>query len=244
MEIISKNIFITGGATRIGKAITMELLKCGANVYCHYHTSEDEAAQIKKYASKSNKQLSLFQADLSSIKNVIGLVDKVLSEAGHIDILINNAAIFFKSPLGNIKEEEWDALFSINLKTPFFISQKIGLNMKKRGVGKIINIGDSSGLNIWAEYLPYALTKSGVIAMTKGLAKALAPEVLVNCINPGPVLLPDYYNKSDKEKSIKRTLLKRTGSADDIVKTVKFLIEGSDYLTGSVINVDGGRSIN
>ena len=116
--------------------------------------------------------------------------------------------------------------------------------MKEAGFGKIINIGDSAGLKIWPAYLPYSLTKNGIIGMTKGLAKALAPNVLVNCINPGPVLIPDYYSKTDKKNAIDKTLLKRPGTTNDIVQTVKFLIESSDYITGSVINVDGGRSIN
>ena len=146
--------------------------------------------------------------------------------------------------MGQISDADWDKLFTINLKTPFFISQKIGLIMKKQGFGKIINIGDTSGLNPWPGYLPYSLTKSGIIAMTKGLAKALAPEVLVNCINPGPVLIPEYYDANDINRTIEKTLIKKPGSANDIVQTVKFLIEGSDYITGSVINVDGGRNIN
>ena len=116
--------------------------------------------------------------------------------------------------------------------------------MKKQGFGKIINIGDTSGLNPWPGYIPYSLTKSGIIAMTKGLAKALAPEVLVNCINPGPVLIPDYYDEDEIKKAVDKTLIKKTGSANDIVQTIKYLIEGSDYITGSIINVDGGRNIN
>jgi len=116
--------------------------------------------------------------------------------------------------------------------------------MKKQGSGKIINIGDISGLNPWPGYIAYSLTKSGIISMTKGLAKALAPEVMVNCINPGPVLIPENYSESEIKTAIDKTLLKKAGSPEDIAQTVKYIIEGTDYLTGSIINVDGGRSIN
>jgi NAD(P)-dependent dehydrogenase (short-subunit alcohol dehydrogenase family) len=115
--------------------------------------------------------------------------------------------------------------------------------MKKQGWGKIINIGDTSGENPWPSYIPYGLTKSGIIAMTRGLAKALAPQVQVNCVNPGPVLFPDHYTPSEKANSVKRTLLKRAGHPEDISAAVRFLIEGSDYITGTILTVDGGRGI-
>ena len=115
--------------------------------------------------------------------------------------------------------------------------------MKRQGWGKIVNIGDPSGVNPWPSFIPYGLTKGGIISMTRGLAKALAPEVQVNCINPGPVMFPDDYSKENQERALKNTLLKKEGTAEDIAKTVRFIIEGSDYITGAIINVDGGRSI-
>ncbi|MCK5033099.1 MAG: SDR family oxidoreductase [Calditrichia bacterium] len=244
MKIKDKIILITGGAIRIGRAITLELIKCGANVFCHYNSSNAEAQSLQKEVSRLEGNLYLIQADLSKLNNSVDLIDKVFRKKGRIDILINNAAIFFKTPLGTVTEEDWDKLFSINLKVPFFMAQKVGLIMKKQGFGKIINIGDTSGLNLWPGYLPYSLTKGGIISMTKGLAKALAPEVLVNCVNPGPVMVPDYYNEKDIKKAIDKTLLKKAGSANDIVQTIKYLIEGTDYITGSIINVDGGRNLN
>ena len=244
MKIKNKIVLITGGAIRIGRAITIELIKCGAEVICHYNSSEAAAQSLKKEVENLNGNLHLVKADLSKLNPALEIISEVISKKKGVDVLINNAAVFYKTSLEDIKEADWDKLFSINLKAPFFLSQKIGLVMKKQGYGKIINIGDTSGLNPWPGYLPYSLTKSGIISMTKGLAKALAPEVHVNCINPGPVLIPEYYNKDEINNAINKTLLKKTGSANDIVETVKFLIEGSDYITGSSINVDGGRSLN
>lgn len=244
MNIKDKIILITGGAVRIGRAITLEMVKCGAEVYCHYNNSESEAKSLKNETENLEGNLHLIKSDFSQTNQTLNLISELIDKTNKIDILINNAAIFIKTPLENVNENDWDKLFSINLKTPFFISQKIGLKMKEQGFGKIINIGDTSGLNPWPGYLPYSLTKSGIISMTKGLAKALAPEVLVNCINPGPVLIPNYYDNNEMKKAVDKTLIKKTGSANDIVQTIKFLIEGTDYITGSIINVDGGRSIN
>lgn len=244
MKLKNKIFLITGGAVRIGRAITIEMIKCGAEVICHFNKSEAAAQSLKKEVINLGGKLHLVKADLSKLNPALDILNEIVSQKDGIDVLINNAAIFYKTSLEDIEETDWDQLFSINLKAPFFLSQKIGLIMKKQGYGKIINIGDTSGLNPWPGYLAYSLTKSGIISMTKGLAKALAPEVHVNCINPGPVLIPEYYNKDEINNAIKKTLLKKTGSANDIIETVKFLIEGSDYITGSIINVDGGRSLN
>jgi NAD(P)-dependent dehydrogenase (short-subunit alcohol dehydrogenase family) len=115
--------------------------------------------------------------------------------------------------------------------------------MVKNKTGKIINIADTSGLRPWPSYIPYSITKSGVISLTRGLAKALAPDIQVNCINPGPVLIPDDYNSAQILQAIEKTLLKRTGTAEDIAHAVRFLLEDGDYITGLVLSVDGGRSI-
>ena len=239
MELKNKNILITGGAIRVGRAISLELLNSGANIFCHYNTSVESAKSLQKLSSK----IHLLQYDLSKIANLEMLVEQAASKAGTIDALINNASIFFKTPFGTVSEKQWDDLFLINLKSPFFLAQKVGKLMLEQGWGKIINIGDTNGLNPWPSFIPYSLTKSGIISMTKGLAKALAPKVQVNCINPGPVMLPENYTKHEKEIAIKNTLLKREGNAEDIAKTVRFLLEDSDYITGSIINVDGGRSV-
>jgi pteridine reductase len=244
MKIQNKIVLVTGGAIRVGRAITIELVKNGAFVFCHYNRSRVEAYSLQKEVEPLEENLHLIQTDLSKLNNSIDLINEVIRIKGRIDILINNAAIFIKTPLGSITESEWDKLFSINLKSPFFIAQKVGLIMKKQGSGKIINIGDTCGLNPWPGYLPYSLTKGGIISMTKGLAKALSPEVHVNCINPGPILVPEDYDENAIKKATDKTLLKRIGSANDIVQTVKYLIEGTDYITGSIINVDGGRNLN
>jgi NAD(P)-dependent dehydrogenase (short-subunit alcohol dehydrogenase family) len=239
LDLKNRVILITGGAVRVGRAITVELIKAGANVFCHYYRSEKEAFELKReYPS-----VSLLKGNLRHIDTTRLLVQKVIEKSGTIDVLINNAAIFFKTPFGSVTEKNWDSLFGINLKPQFFLSQEISNIMMKKKSGKIINIADTSGLQPWPSYIPYSLTKSGMITLTKGLAKALAPFVQVNCINPGPVLMPDTYSKEQISLAIEKTLLKRAGSPEDVSAAVKFLIEDGDYITGLILSVDGGKSI-
>ncbi|MCK4558314.1 MAG: SDR family oxidoreductase [Calditrichia bacterium] len=239
MDLKDKVVFITGGAVRVGRAITVELITAGANVFCHYYSSEREARELKKEYPSVN----LLKGDLKQINTVPSLIREIVEVAGTIDVLINNAAIFMKTPLGTVTEENWDNLFALNLKPNFFLSQETSKIMMEKQAGKIVNIADTSGLRPWPSYIPYSLTKSGMISLTKGLAKALAPYVQVNCINPGPILMPDNYSDEQIAQAIEKTLLKRAGQAEDVASAVRFLLEDGDYITGLILSVDGGKSI-
>ncbi len=239
MHLKDKVVLITGGAVRIGRAITVELITAGANVFCHYFSSEREARELKKEYPSVN----LLKGNLKQISTVAPLIHEIVEVAGTIDVLINNAAIFMKTPFGTVTEENWDNLFALNLKPNFFLSQEASKIMMEKQTGKIVNIADTSGLRPWPSYIPYSLTKSGMISLTKGLAKALAPHVQVNCINPGPVLMPDKYSNEQITQTIEKTLLKRAGQAEDVASAVRFLLEDGDYITGLILSVDGGRSI-
>jgi pteridine reductase len=244
MRLKNKIALVTGGAVRIGRSICEMLAREQVEVYCHYNRSKEEAMLLQSDLSCKGLKVNLVQSDFSRVSSVEAVVRKVIGESGRIDILINNAAIFLKTPLGSVKEDQWDTLLSLNLKAAFFCAQAVGVQMLKQGSGKIINIGDAAGDNLWPSYIPYGITKSGVIAMTKGFAKALAPHVQVNCVNPGPVLLPKSFSVSERRTAIEHTLLKREGSDQDVAATVRFLLKESDYITGAVFYVDGGRSIH
>ncbi|MEE9117797.1 MAG: SDR family oxidoreductase [Calditrichia bacterium] len=239
MHLKDKVVLITGGAVRVGRAITVELITAGANVFCHYFSSEREARELKKEYPSVN----LLKGNLKQISTVAPLIHEIVEVAGTIDVLINNAAIFMKTPFGTVTEENWDNLFALNLKPNFFLSQEASKIMMEKQAGKIVNIADTSGLRPWPSYIPYSLTKSGMISLTKGLAIALAPYVQVNCINPGPVLMPDKYSNVQIAQTIEKTLLKRAGQAEDVASAVRFLLEDGDYITGLILSVDGGRSI-
>ena len=243
MNLNQRIVLITGGAVRVGRAISKELAAAGAVIACHYHSSEAQAIRLKREIEDEGGQIELFRADLSDLSSCKNLIAAVRQAYGKIDVLVNNAAVFFKTPFGSVNEKQWDTLLNLNLKSVFFLSQEVSPVMQAQKSGKIINIGDSGALTPFPSYLPYSISKAGVIALTKGLAKALAPHIQVNCINPGPVLFPRDFPEKEKEFAINQTLLKRAGSAEDVARTVRFLIEGSDYITGECIAVDGGRHI-
>ena len=155
-------------------------------------------------------------------------------------MLINNAADFFPTPLGEVVESEWDHLISLNLKAPFFLSQLVGTSMLKRGHGKIVNIVDVAAARPWPQFLPYCASKAGLVSLTKGLAKALAPAVQVNAVAPGTMLSPPESSSYSQDLAIERSLLKKMGRPDDIAKAVTYFLE-NDFVTGTVLPVDGGR---
>lgn len=243
MQLKGKGIAITGSAVRLGRAICLELVKTGAHLFCHYHSSKKEANSLERELWKSGSVHFFYQAELKDAASARALIKRAKEQLGRIDVLINNAAIFYKTPLGQVDEQDWESFFNLNLKVPFFLSQEAGLLMKEQKSGKIINIGDAGAERPFPAYLPYSMTKAGLVNMTKGLAKALAPEVQVNCINPGPVIMPESHSASEIKFALDQTLLKREGSAEDIARTVRFVLEGTDFMTGAIIPVDGGRQI-
>lgn len=243
MKIENKTVIVTGGAVRIGRAICLELAGQGAKVVCQYHSSRDAAVSLQEEIKASAGQIALVRSDLRWKESPADILRQALDAFGRVDILVNNAALFYKTPFGTVTEEDWDTFHTLNLKRVFFLSQAVAGRMQSQGSGKIINIGDTSGYSPWPGYIPYATSKAGLIAMTVGLAKALAPDIQVNCINPGPVMMPEDMTDEERRLAAEQTLLRREGSAADIARTVRFLIEGSDYITGAVIPVDGGRQV-
>ena len=243
MELKNQVVIVTGGAVRVGRQICLTLAQRGARLFCHYHTSEQAANSLAEEITATGGEIRLFRGDLSRLEDVNRLVNEAYRVYGQVDALINNAAVFFKTPLGTVTEQQWDLFQQVNLKPVFFLSQEVGLRMKKRGQGKIINIADAGAEAVFPAYIPYSVSKAGVLALTKGLAKALAPQVQVNCVNPGPVMIPEEMPPEERTYAIEQTLLKREGSPLDVARTVRFLIEEGDYMTGAVIPVDGGRHI-
>lgn len=242
MLLNDKTALVTGGAVRLGRAICLELARAGCHLLIHYNHSVEAARTLQQHINALGVRSELLQADLSDSASRDAFIQTVLERDTAPDILVNNASIFFPTPLETVTEEDWLRLERINVRAPFFIARALGLRMRARGNGRIIFIGDTGFRSPWPDYVPYLTGKGAVNTMARGLAKALAPQVLVNTINPGPVLFPDDYTEEQKEKALARTLLKRPGTAEAIAKTVRFLAE-SDYITGAALPVDGGRHI-
>jgi NAD(P)-dependent dehydrogenase (short-subunit alcohol dehydrogenase family) len=227
----------------VGKAIALALADRGAYVVITYNTSAAEALATLQEIEARGVEGMVLQGNISRSSDVDTMVRRVVERFGSIDILVNNASNYYKTPFATLTEAQWDDLIGTNLKGTFLVSKRVGDEMLKAGGGKIINLADWMGLRPYNDYLPYCVAKAGVLALTTSLAKALAPHIQVNAIAPGPVMLPEDASDTMREAIIRATPLKRIGAPTDIAQTVLFLVEGSDFITGAIIPVDGGRLI-
>ena len=243
MNVTGRLVLVTGAGRRIGRAIAERLALRGAKVAVHYHTSEAEAEAVVAAIRSRGGEAERFAADLADSAQIARLADTVSARLGPIDVLVNNAAVFYRTPFAELGEQAWDENIAVNLKAPYLLALRLGRVMQARGAGKIINIGDGGAVQPYRDHLPYCVSKAALVALTEGLAKALAPAVQVNCVAPGPILPALDAREEEQAAIVRRTLLKRFGSPDDIAAAVLFLIEGSDYVTGTTLVVDGGRAL-
>ena len=242
MKIENSVILITGAAMRVGRTIALELAKKGARIaFSYYLNNEPWQETVEEIESYCGECLAI-QTEIRQADEVKQLVASTIDKFGRIDVLINNASVWLKAPFLEISEEEWDLSLDVNLKGPFLSSQAVAPHMIKQGNGVIINITDLSAFQTWPGYAHHAASKAGLVALTKSLAVELAPEIRVNAIAPGTVLLPDNYTPKKKKWAEEMSVLKRIGSPEDVAKLAIFLIE-NDFATGSVYFVDGGRSL-
>ncbi len=242
MILTDRVVLVTGGARRLGQAITMALAKRHAHVVLSYRNSEREARATVAALQRFGIRTLAVRADLNNADDVQRLIDRVRRTFGRLDVLINSAANFHRTPFASLTERDWDAALDTNLKGPFLCALYASRLMRRHG-GKIINLADWSGVRPYRDYLPYCVSKAGVIALTKALAKELAPRIQVNAVAPGPILAPPDMSRSTKARIAKRVPLKRWGSPKDIINAILFLLEGTDFMTGSTIFVDGGQLI-
>ncbi|MBI3805253.1 MAG: SDR family oxidoreductase [Nitrospirae bacterium] len=242
MNLQGKTAMVTGAGRRVGRSIALALAARGAQVAIHYNRSKKEAESVVQEIERQGGRAHPVQGDLVRPSDCRRIVQETVAFFGRLDVLVNNAAVFFKTPLFEVTEEAWDITLDSNLKGSFFCAQAAAKAMQAEG-GKIINFADWSGFRPYLDYLPYCISKAGVIALTKGLAKTLAPKIEVNAIAPGPILLPEDLDSAEREEVFRGTPLKKTGSPQDIVNAILFLIEGTDFMTGETIVIDGGRLI-
>ena len=249
MKLSDKNkvVLITGGAKRVGAAICRSLHAEGYTMMIHYKSSFHEAqalqAELNLHRADS---AAIVHGDLLDIENIPKLISATISQFGRLDVLINNASTYYASELGDIDESKWHDLMGSNLKAPLFLSQAAATELRKNH-GCIVNITDMHVERPKKGYIIYSVAKAGLVTLTKSLAHELSPEVRVNAVAPGPVQWPDSNPQFDevyRQRVINQTLLKRVGEAEDVAKAVKFLIADAPFITGHVLAVDGGRSIN
>jgi NAD(P)-dependent dehydrogenase (short-subunit alcohol dehydrogenase family) len=243
MILRNRVVLVTGGAKRLGQAIASALAARGARVAFSYRRSSAEARRTVGELRRLGAETLAVRADVSRAGDVRRLIDAVARRWGRLDVLINSAANFERRPFARLSEQDWNQALDTNLKGPFLCALYASRLMRRRGGGKIINFADWAGVRPYRDYLPYCVSKAGVIGLTKALAKELAPRIQVNAIAPGPVLSPPGMSAAARARVARRVPLKRWGSPKDIANAVLFLIEGTDFMTGSVVFIDGGQLI-
>ena len=242
-----KVVLVTGGAKRVGAAICRRLHAAGANIVIHYRSSLYEALALRAELNDQRENSAVcVQADLLDVVALKKLIEETIKAFGQLDALVNNASSFYATPLSKINELQWNDLLGTNLKAPLFLAQAASEELHQRH-GCIVNIADIHADRPMHGHLLYSAAKAGLVALTKGLAQEMAPQVRVNAVSPGVIIWPEEQEWQEEEvrrKIVSHTLLKREGEPNDIARTVQFLIADAPYITGQVISVDGGRSIN
>jgi NAD(P)-dependent dehydrogenase (short-subunit alcohol dehydrogenase family) len=234
---------VTGGGKRIGRAIALALARAGADVIVNYHESRAGAqATVREMTALGVRALAI-RADVSRPRQVAAMFRAVEKRFGRLNILVNNAGTFFAGNWDQLTEKDWDRVLGINLKGPFFCAQAAARLMMRQGGGNIINISSLGGLQAWPNYMHYCASKAALISLTRSLAKALAPQIRVNSVAPGTILFPDEKRDAAIKKIIRATPLRKVGRAQDIADMVLYLATRSDFITGQVFAVDGGKSV-
>jgi 3-oxoacyl-[acyl-carrier protein] reductase/pteridine reductase len=228
---------VTGAAKRIGRSIALRLASEGADIVVNYATSRAEAEELVREIQGGGRPAISLQADVSRRAEVQKLFVAAEKEFGRLDILVNNAGMFFAAKFEELTEEQWDRIMSTNLKSQFLCAQAAAPIMKRQGRGRIINLSSLGGILAWPKFTHYCVSKAGVIMLTRCLARALAPEILVNSVAPGTIQFPGELPDEDY---IRRVPLHRVGGGDDIADAVAYLTT-ADFVTGQVLVVDGGR---
>jgi pteridine reductase len=233
---------VTGAGRRIGQAIAIGLAQSGCDVAVHYHGSAKGAEDTARAIKTTGRRAELLPADLRDAAAARQLPDQAARALKRLDVVVNSAAIMVEQPVEKVTPESWDATLDLNLRAMFFVSQG-AIPHLRRAQGKIVNIADLAGLEPWPTYVPHCVSKAGVIMLTKALARALAPEIAVNAVAPGAVLLPEDWDDKSRVHIRETTPLERLGTPADVVAAVRFLLADTDYATGTVLVVDGGRLI-
>lgn len=243
MSLDGKVVLVTGAAVRVGRTIALAFAAKGARVAVHYRTSAAEAKRVvAAVKTLSGADAEAFRADLGDPKAPDKLADAVARRFGALDVLVNSASVYERTPLASATPADWDRQMAVNARAPFFLARACAPLLRRSG-GLVINIADWAGHRPYEDFGPYCATKAALLAVNKSLARELAPEVRVNAILPGPVLAPDAMGENERRKVAEAVPLKRLGTPEAVARACLFLAESADYTTGAELTVDGGRLI-
>lgn len=240
MDPVGRVALVTGGAHRVGRAIALGLARAGADIVVNYNESAGEARDTVAAIEAEGRRAIGVRADVSRKRDVDQLVGAAQDAFGRLDILVNSASLFESHAFAAITEAEWDRVLGVNLKGPFLVSQAAAPLLRADGEGVIVNIADLAAFQTWPSFVPHAVSKAGLVHLTRQLARVLAPAIRANCIAPGTVLPAAGYDGEDSAGGRERRTVAREGHPQDVVDALLYLVR-SDFVTGEVIVVDGGR---
>ncbi|HET9039396.1 MAG TPA: SDR family oxidoreductase [Gemmatimonadales bacterium] len=242
MRLDGRVALVTGAGRRLGLAMARALAGRGMTLAIHYNSSGSGAAALRDEIVDAGGQAACFAADLRDPVAAAELPRRVAAELGGLDVLVNSAAVMLKRSFEATTPAEYDTALELNLRSVFFVTQGAAPALRAAR-GKVVNMADLSGLQPWPGYAAHSLSKAGVVMLTRVLAVALAPEVTVNAIAPGAVLVPEEYDAEERDRLARTTPLRRLGTPDDATAALLYLLEGGDFVTGEVLAVDGGRHL-
>jgi len=242
VDLSGRRALVTGAGRRVGQAIALGLARAGCDVALHYHGAREGVEITARDVRAAGRRAAILPADLRDATAARDLADQAAAQLGGLDILVNSAAIMVRQRVEDVTPESWDATLDLNLRAYFFVAQGAIRHLRLTR-GRIVNLADIAAFEPWPEYVPHSVSKAGVVMLTQGLARALAPEVTVNAVAPGAVLLPEAWDDATRVHFAQTTPLARLGTPDDVVQAVRYLLEGGDYVTGTTLVVDGGRLI-
>jgi len=234
---------VTGAGRRLGRVIAVELARAGAQVVVNYNRSAAGARDTVREIRTFGVEPLALKADVSRPADVRAMFRAVERRFGELDVLVNNAGVFFAVTWDKLRERDWDRALDTNLKGPFFCAQAAARIMMRQGGGRIINISSLGGLRAWPSYMHYCSSKAGLIMLTRCLAKALGPAIMVNSVAPGTILFPGEKPSAAQQASIPLTPLRQAGRPEAVAAAVLFLATTAEFTTGQVIPVDGGQSV-
>ena len=240
MELRGRVALVTGAGRRLGRAMARALAGRGMTVAVHHHASAEGAAELRDEIVAGGGKAACFAADLTDAAAAAELPRRVAAELGGLDVVVNSAAVMHRRSFEDTTPAQYDAVLDLNLRSVFFVTQGAAPALRAAH-GKVVNLADLSGLEPWPGFAAHSVSKAGVVMLTRVLARALAPDVTVNAIAPGPVLVPEEYDAEERDRLARTTPLRRLGAPEDATAALLYLLEGGDYVTGDVLVVDGGR---
>lgn len=237
-----KIALVTGGAKRLGKAAALALAQAGADVAITYLSSESDVQKTRKELEKKGARVLAIRCDVTDSKSVVAAVKETVAGLGGLDVLVNNAGAYETVSFEDLRLEQWDSIFDVNVRGPFLVSQTARPHLRHRK-GRIINLGSLGGLRAWSNHAHYCSSKAALHMLTKAMAKALAPEIAVNCVAPGMIDLGEKSAAAFMSRMAKQTPMQRNGAGQDVAAAILFFATAPSFITGQVLYVDGGLGL-